>query len=263
VFRNKVVLVAVVLIAVILGFVASEIRTHRKRPIIELREGGLYYDGWIADAGAKRLIALYEAQEIKPTLLRIRSVGGSIDAGMEIGEFIHRNQIAVHVVDYCMSSCANYVFTAGKYKVLSPGALVAWHGSAIQKVWRLSPASRKQLKEKYPCKSQETCDSELAEIEEKLMRGHEVSASLAASRVRQRAFFDSIGVDETVTVYGQDVVECRCFWTFSIDDMQHFNINNVREEQVWYLPQFSLRGWLTGRLNEIVKLELPKTDARP
>jgi hypothetical protein len=263
VFRNKVVLVCLVLITVISVGLALEIRTNRKRPIIELREGSLYYDGWIADAGAQRLIALYEAQEIKPTLLRIRSVGGGIDAGMELGEFIHRNQIAVHVVDYCMSSCANYVFTAGKYKVLSPGALVAWHGSAIQKIWRLSRDSHKRLKEKYVCESQETCESELAEIEKRLIRGYDASAYLAAARARQRAFFDSIGVDEAVTVYGQDVVECRCTWTFSIDDMQHFNINDVREERVWYLPQFSLQAWLHGRYNDVVKLKLPKTDARP
>jgi hypothetical protein len=261
VFRKKAVVVCVALIAAIAVGVASEIRTERKRPIIELREGMLYYDGKITAAAAKRLIALYETQEIKPALLRIRSQGGDINAGMDMGEFVHRNQIAVHVVDYCFSSCANYVFTAGKHKVLSPGALVAWHGSAIQKVWGLNRASRKRLKDNYVCKSQETCDSELAEIEEKLLQEH--GAKLAVSKVRQRAFFDSIGVDDTVTVYGQDVANCKCVWTFSIDDMRHFNIHDVREEQGWFLPQFSWRAWLYGRLHKIVKLELPKTDSRP
>jgi len=214
-------------------------------------------------AAAKRLIALYEAQEIKPTLLRIRSGGGDIVAGMDVGEFVHRNQIAVHVMDYCASSCANYVFTAGKHKTLGRGAFVAWHGSAIQKVWRLSPAARKKLKEDYVCESQETCDSELAEMEKKILREHDASTNLAAKRARQRAFFDSIGVDEMVTVYGQDVANCKCTWTFSVDDMRRFNINDVREERAWYLPQFSLQAWLTSRHNKIVKLELPKADSRP
>lgn len=262
-FRKKVVLVSVALIAAIAVGVASQIPTSRKDPIIEMRDGKLYYDGSMTVAAAKRLIALYEAQEIKPTLLRIRSGGGDIVAGMDVGEFVHRNQIAVHVVDYCLSSCANYVFTAGKYKVLSPGALVAWHGSAIQKVWRINRAQRKALKEKYVCKSRETCDSELAELERNLLREREASPLLAAARVRQRAFFDSIGVDDAVTVYGQDIAHCNCVWTFSIDDMRHFNINDVREDRVWYLPQFSLQAWLAGRKIKVVKLELPKIDSRP
>jgi hypothetical protein len=177
---------------------------------------------------------------------------------MAIGEFIHKNKIAVHVLDFCISSCANYVFTAGTYKILSPGALVAWHGSAIQKVWHVNHAA---VKKTHVCNSPETCDSELAAIEEKLMR--QVNADLPAARARQRAFFESIGVDETVTVYGQDVAHCNCIWTFSIDDMRQFNINNVREEQGWYWPPFFLDARLNGRLNEIVKLELPKTGPVP
>ena len=38
----------------------------------------------------------------------------------------------VEIVDYCVSSCANYVFVAARTKRVLPGGAVAWHGNALQ-----------------------------------------------------------------------------------------------------------------------------------
>ena len=61
------------------------------------------------------------------TTLLIDSAGGEIVVGMDFGR-----ELDVVVDRACLSSCANYVFTAARKKEILPGAVVAWHGSAKQ-----------------------------------------------------------------------------------------------------------------------------------
>ncbi len=64
--------------------------------------------------------------------LRIQSTGGHLQAGMDFGNFITTNRIDVEVADYCISSCANYVFLAGQRKILNQTSLVIFHGGPKQ-----------------------------------------------------------------------------------------------------------------------------------
>ncbi len=45
-----------------------------------------------------------------------------------LGEWVFANKIDIEVNDYCLSSCANYVFTAGKNKYISNKAIIGFHG---------------------------------------------------------------------------------------------------------------------------------------
>ena len=63
------------------------------------------------------------------TRLLISSDGGEVDAAIKLALWVFENQIDIEVRDYCLSSCANYVFTAAKNKTIHPGAVVAWHGN--------------------------------------------------------------------------------------------------------------------------------------
>ena len=86
--------------------------------LVVVRRGSeLGYSGELAASGLERLAQLYD-----PTVrtLRIRSGGGSIGVGMDFGEWVHEHRLDVVVVDYCSSSCANYVFTAGVKKTIEP-----------------------------------------------------------------------------------------------------------------------------------------------
>ena len=51
---------------------------------------------------------------------------------MLIGEWIFDHEIDVIVDEICFSSCANYIFTAGKNKIIEKDAIVGWHGSEQQ-----------------------------------------------------------------------------------------------------------------------------------
>ena len=49
-----------------------------------------------------------------------------------IGEWVFDHQLDVIVDELCFSSCANYIFTAGKNKIIGKDAIVGWHGSEQQ-----------------------------------------------------------------------------------------------------------------------------------
>lgn len=153
--------------------------------------------------------------------LRITSGGGDINLGMDLGERVRAHGLDVHVVDYCASSCANYVFPAGARKRLPADALVVWHGSAIQQGVD-DPAAL-----------------DLADAERQIGRPLTVAERNAAfeslraygqaARQRQAAFFARIGVDARVTVFGQEV-GCDCEWTLAPEDMARFGITGVQAE---------------------------------
>lgn len=79
----------------------------------------------------KSTVALF--REIAATGVQnvhLRSPGGDVVASIEIAREIHRRKMDVIVDRYCYSSCANYLFPAGRNKtVLESGALLM-HGSA-------------------------------------------------------------------------------------------------------------------------------------
>lgn len=93
----------------------------------------VHYDGRITQASVAAVRMLLEADgSLKE--LAIRSGGGDVEAGLALGGLVRDRGLDVRVVgDVCMSSCANYVFPAGRRKIVESGALVIWHGSMIQK----------------------------------------------------------------------------------------------------------------------------------
>lgn len=75
-------------------------------------------------------------KEDQITAIRINSGGGITDQGMLVGEWIFDHQLDVIVNELCFSSCANYIFTAGKNKIIEKDAIVGWHGSEQQDPFR-------------------------------------------------------------------------------------------------------------------------------
>ncbi|MGZ3653126.1 MAG: hypothetical protein ACXVB9_19615 [Bdellovibrionota bacterium] len=58
----------------------------------------------------------------------VDSPGGLITEGLRIGQFLLAKKVTVDVQGICMSSCANYLFLAGKRRVISRG-IVGYHGN--------------------------------------------------------------------------------------------------------------------------------------
>ncbi len=91
--------------------------------------GEIKYYGPIDNGRFEEFKRLYQRGD----RLLIRSTGGDLNAGMAFGRFIHENRIPLEVVDFCISSCANYVFLSAPVKTLSRHALVVFHGGPKQK----------------------------------------------------------------------------------------------------------------------------------
>jgi len=93
-----------------------------------LREGdAVVFRGRIDREAAREFLRLSE----DPAVLRlvIRSQGGLVDAALDMAEAVHDRGLDVEVDGTCLSSCANYVFPAGRRKLLSGPAAVGWHGN--------------------------------------------------------------------------------------------------------------------------------------
>ena len=63
------------------------------------------------------------------TKLVVNSNGGDAEEGLNIGKLILKSRVdAVQVTGLCASSCANYIFTAVKRKIIKDG-VVGFHGN--------------------------------------------------------------------------------------------------------------------------------------
>jgi hypothetical protein len=62
------------------------------------------------------------------TKLVVNSNGGDAEEGLAIGKIILKRPIDVQVTGICVSSCANYIFTAARRKYIKDG-IVGYHGN--------------------------------------------------------------------------------------------------------------------------------------
>ncbi len=152
----------------------------------------IHYRGELSEELNDRVYALYDAPALKPTRLVIQSGGGNVELGLDLGEFIIDEQLDVSVPKYCISSCANYVFTAGRRKLLGKHALVGFHGGATSP--GLLDRSLAELRADPP---PGLSDVEIAELERGLID------YFTEWQAREAAFFDRIGVDASITVFAQ------------------------------------------------------------
>lgn len=59
----------------------------------------------------------------------LRSAGGDVETALMIAErWLERGLERVIVWDYCLSSCANWLFLAGETKIQKSPSVIAWHG---------------------------------------------------------------------------------------------------------------------------------------
>lgn len=62
-------------------------------------------------------------------IVSVNSIGGVVDEAIKIGDDIFSKKYNVEVFEKCISSCANYIFTAGINKIIDRKSIVVWHGS--------------------------------------------------------------------------------------------------------------------------------------
>ena len=189
---------------------------------IENRE--LVYEGPISAKNNERAITLYEAAVDKPSTLVITSGGGNVDLGMDLGEFILEHDLDVKVNTFCFSSCANYVFTAGKNKWLGENAILGWHGDAASAYWRDSDINAMVRHLEGEEKSKEW--QELRQHYDDITR---------KSVVREKQFFKRISTDHAFLTIGlsKDLVKAAVKqkargWTVTPALLEKMGVSNIK-----------------------------------
>lgn len=215
-------------------------RDPEPAPAIAVEGHAIVYRGGIDAPSVARVRALLESEQgIRE--LAIESQGGDIAAGLDLGELVQRHGLDVRATgSACWSSCANYVFVAGRHRSIDPGTVVVWHGSAIQA----------GLADGVNVSSIEAGLGRPLNRWEKRRIERMAHMYVRDMQRRQARFYRSMGVDERITVFGQDV-GCACEWTLPVEDMAAFGLAPVRAPEDYGLrPPGESERWRLLRLRD-------------
>jgi hypothetical protein len=150
-----------------------------------------------------------------PRRLVVDSPGGEVEAGIVLGRWVFEQGADLVVEGECLSSCANYVFTAARRKTVRPGAVVAWHGNyhhlEATGLWRDDVAARRARTGEPEATAEQA-----------------VRAQVERLVALERAFFATIGVDERLCWVGKRPPhEVPNYFTLSAEDMARFGVFGV------------------------------------
>jgi hypothetical protein len=181
---------------------------------ISLAAGVAYYRGFISAEQNQRLLEVVEGKVVKR--LVITSSGGEVEAGITLGFWVFNHRLNVEVREYCLSSCANYVFPAGYHKSIDAGAVVAWHGNYNHLkqtgLWQDDIASRMERHNEDAA----TAKIQLREDVERLVG-------------LENDFFARIGVNEYLCWIGKvPPYNAPNYYFLSREDMAHFGVTHVQ-----------------------------------
>jgi hypothetical protein len=183
---------------------------------VYLSEGELNYVGYLDEDANQRLFALYDELKDKPVTLAIRSRGGDVVTGMALGQWIQAHKLNVKVMEFCLSSCANYVFTAGATKIVSSNAMIGFHGGLSSQEFSIGGSRKTEYEAMSP--------PQKAAFQDHLRRERQPELDL------ETAFFKAIGVSQEITTYGQQARFKKTVgdgWTFTQEGFKAFGVDRI------------------------------------
>ncbi len=202
------------------------------------RDDAVRFSGRIDDRSVAAFIARHAQRRIARVV--VDSPGGDVVAGLRLANWIVDRQADVEVENRCESSCANYVFAAGRRKIIDDRALVVWHGSLLQKDFRERGAD---CGRRIAALGRASADDVAAKRELETEVGY-CDAYRRAVEL-QRAFFARVGVDEYVTRMGQEPRAFEGVWTVPVAVMERMGLKDV-EARPEYGTHDDLRHWNHG-----------------
>lgn len=195
------------------------------------------FDGeWIVYRGDFTADANTEAQRLLEQHpgargLRVMSNGGSITHGIALGEWLAASGRDVYIDELCFSSCANYVFPAGRRKLLSRHATLGWHGGTRQ--WDDATAM---------------CRLQTGAVRQDAVAFADCLVTAEALRQRETQLYEQLGVDPGIMVFGflpganYPALPTDIAWTYSLDDLAQFGLVGITVDGRRWTPRFELDG---------------------
>jgi len=159
------------------------------------------------------------------TRLVVSSGGGDTVEGRHVGRWVRDRALVVEVDVICFSSCADYVFPAGRARVIRADAFVGWHGTERQfdvRAARTGVSVADQLATVPPA---DVAPGPRAAFVQEALR------SFAVTQKDEAEFYASLGHNDAFAVCAVgDVLEKRpdyagqIGWAFSLADMARLGL---------------------------------------
>jgi hypothetical protein len=167
---------------------------------VEVSGDTVVFNGLITPEAADRFLSAIDAGPIAH--IKIASGGGVVEPAIRMAEQIYARGLDVEVVGPCFSSCANYIFPAGRHKSIGAKGIVGWHGNLHHLLYLHETGAKPVAK------------AHLKDLER-----------VAAMESR---FFEQIGVDEFVCWFAKIApYNVHNLYFMSSDDMARFGIKDV------------------------------------
>jgi hypothetical protein len=167
---------------------------------VERHGDAIVFRGRIDEASATTFRQLLQDPGVRR--LVITSPGGLVAPALDMAEALAARGLDVEVPQACLSSCANYVFPAGRHKVLGGPGAIGWHGNMTHVL-------------------------HLQRVGERRWSAGEIAAAQGLAQ-RETAFFRRIGVDGFVCWFAKlPPYGVEEFYALTPQDMASFGIRDV------------------------------------
>ncbi len=205
----------------------------------------VYYEGTISE-GSYRVFdaAMAKIKRGQITRMVIGSGGGDTRYGRKIGQWVQKMGIIVEVDKVCFSSCSNYIFPAGRGRVIRADAFVGWHGNdrgmeveAARAGLTLEAFLTRKLRAEIDALTPKQVAEGLAAAGQTTIEGQiAIRIEFARQRIVENTmFFKQLGLKDAFSVCAVgDVLKHRpgwkeehLGWSFSIEDMERFGMVNT------------------------------------
>jgi len=207
-----------------------EIERARAEPaLVRVQGDTLYYTGNLSKASSAAFdAAVAGVGRGQLTRLVISSGGGDTVEGRHVGRWVRDRALVVEVDVICFSSCADYVFPAGRARVIRADAFVGWHGNERQfdvLAARTGVSVADQLATVPPA---DVAPGPRAAFVQEALR------SFAVTQKDEAEFYASLGLNDAFAACAVgDVLEKRpgyagqIGWGFSLADMARLGLANT------------------------------------
>jgi hypothetical protein len=215
--------------------IPADLDAAKAEPAIVRVEGDtVYFTGHISEASADVLAkAVAPLRRGQVTRLVVSSRGGDTVPGRRIGQWVHDMGLLVEVDKVCFSSCANYIFPAGRGRVIRADSFVGWHGN--ERAFEVNARRAGKTLEEF---MRPQFEPSLAKSTLEERDGLSIDAFFARqidgmrqSIADEGKYFAQLGLDDAFAACGVgDVLEKRpgfedqWGWGFSIADMERLGL---------------------------------------
>lgn len=182
----------------------------------------ILYNGELTAKANEMVFDLYGQENIKPTTLTITSPGGPIDVGLELGEWVHKRRLDVKVYELCFSSCANYIFPAGRKKLIDKDAVIGFHGGPTSETFDTSSmeAALRGVPKEQRGRLREDIEASF-------------NSYIQINTERESAFYKKLGVSPKLNTLGQseqykELSGVFDGWTYTPEDMAILGLANLK-----------------------------------